>query len=233
MKVYCDEVGSGSIFGPVLVAVVADNNIKPVQELKDSKAYTQKKREELYKKLAPNLIYSYGASNVKEIEELNIHHAKFQAFRRAVLKLSKRINISEVIVDGNFTIPDVDIPQQAIIKADEKFWHCSAASILAKVVRDNIIIKMENIFPNYSLSSNKGYYTIDHLFGVIKNGLTALHRKNFKYTQYCAYEREEFLKSKMNLDEFYQFVKNHKKDNGVSRYYEFVKNYHKWGEKRW
>lgn len=237
MKVYVDEVGCAAIAGPLVVCAVADNGCRPMEELKDSKAYTQKRREVLCDLLSPELPHAFGAANIKMIERMNIHYAKFESMRQAVLKLvSRGIKVDEVIVDGNFTIPNLNLPQQAVIKADEKLWCCSAASILAKVTRDRMMTKLGETFVDFDWRGNKGYYSPKHMMGIVKHGFTPLHRTGFKYARYCGYERSEFLKSEASLEGFFDFVSNYKKANGVSRYSEWVKLdrvLSKCGERKW
>lgn len=217
--VFCDEVASGAIAGPVITCAVLNPAKKPIKKLKDSKQYSQAKREELFEILSPNLTYAFGAADVETIEKLNIHHAKYLAFKRAVDKLlSRGLKIDGVIVDGSFRISDLTVPQKAIVKADEKFWACSAASILAKVKRDRTMAKLGEIFEDYNWASNKGYYCPAHLFGIIRSGLTSLHRANFKYTKYSAWEREIYLNSDIDVNEYIEMVKTYKKINNISRY---------------
>lgn len=241
MKVYVDEVGTGAIFGFLLVAAVIDTGHRPIEKLKDSKAYSQNKREFLYKKLAPELTYAFGAANVQTIKKMNVHYAKYQSMKNAIESLIRRGNcITEVIVDGSFKIPNLNIFQTPIIKADEKFWACSAASILAKVTRDNIITKISRLpkYKHYGLASNKGYYSQAHLNGIIKYGLTDLHRENHKYVKYSSFEHQEFVKSEVGVDKYIEWVQSHKKITGESRYNEWLKTTYKenkktWGEQEW
>lgn len=235
MIVYVDEVGTGSIAGALLVCAVADTGNRPIDKLKDSKQYSRPQRDKLFNILSKNLIYSFGAANPSLIEKLNIHYAKYFGMKRAIESLSKKVNITKVIVDGKFKIPDLDFPQEPIIKADEKFYYCSAASILAKVKRDNMMSELNKVFPGYSFDSNVGYYSPAHRDGVIKNGLTSLHRKNFKYTKYCEWEYQERLKSNMSFEEYIEFVGQYKKKTGMSRYGLWLQNEKKkkWGEQEW
>lgn len=235
MIVYCDEVGMSSIAGPLMVCAVADNGVRPIAELKDSKAYSQKRREKLYEILASSLTYACGAANVLTIEKMNIYYARFEAMRRAILLLERKgIKIDEVVVDGNAIIPNLHIRQRAIIRADEKLWCCSAASILAKVKRDRSMTALGKIFDGYGWDQNKGYMSPTHLCGVIRNGLTTLHRRGFKYTQYCEYERNQFLKSGITAEEFVEFINTPTEKTGTrySQWLESLKT-KKYGETEW
>jgi hypothetical protein len=127
------------------------------------------------------------------------------------------------------------VPQQAIVKADETVWCCSAASILAKVKRDRSITALGEIFEGYDWAKNKAYMSPNHLYGVIRNGLTPLHRRGFKNTEYCEWERNQFLKSGMAVEEFIEFVKTFKKQSGKTRYSQWIEDMKnkKYGEIEW
>lgn len=212
MIVYVDEVGCASIFGPVLTCAVAiPESFQRLSGIKDSKQLTKKKRNELYEQLI-SVLHAFGSSSPKEIEIFNIHFAKYKAMKRAVEKLARTIKIDKVIVDGKFIIPDLDFPQEAVIKADDKFYECSVASILAKVKRDRAMTRLGEIekYSYYGLESNAGYYSPAHRLGIIKYGPTELHRKNFKYFQYCLdchLQYQEFLKQGKTLEEYLQYEK--------------------------
>lgn len=223
MKVYVDECGTGAISGCAMTCAVAipEDQEPPVKGINDSKQLTKQKREELFPILSKTLIHAYGASNIKKIKTLNLHYAKFLAMKEAIEKLLARgIKVEKVIVDGKFLIPNLNLPQEAVIKADEKYWEVGSASILAKVKRDELMAKLTKFsqFSNYKWESNAGYYTPDHRDGIIKYGASCLHRENHKYFQYSMFERGEFLKSKMSADEYIKWVRNFKKENGKSRY---------------
>lgn len=237
MKVYIDEVGTGAVFGPLLVAAVADNGTYPIERLKDSKAYSESKREKLFNILSPKLIHAFGAANVNRIKTMNIHYAKFRAMFEAVQKLIKMgIEVDEVIVDGNFEIPDLRIKQSAVVKADEKFWPCAAASILAKVVRDRTISRMSKIsgYECYDLPSNKGYYSPSHLKGIIANGLSPLHRRQHQYCKYALFEHQEFLKSGKTAEEYFEWMRLEGKPEKGSRYSAWKNGeYNSWKSLNW
>ena len=180
MKKYlvgADEVGRGCLFGPVVAAAVILENYKNF-DLKDSKKLSEKKRVILFndiKKNATNI--SIGEASVNEIDLLNIKEASLLAMKRAILGLKFK-NI-EVIVDG-IDIPKINYPCKAIIKADDKIPEVMAASIVAKVHRDNLMIALSKKYHDFSLEKNKGYPTKEHLNILKSLGPTEYHRKSFK-----------------------------------------------------
>ena len=172
-----DEVGRGCLAGPVVsAAVILYKNIK-IKDLKDSKKLNFNQRIKIAKDIKNNSFYSFGIATVKEIEKLNILNASLLSMKRAILNLSKKPNL--VLIDGNFS-PELPFECKTIIKGDEKIKCISAASILAKVHRDKIMIKMSKKFKHYYWSKNFGYGTKQHLLGLRKYGITTIHRKNFK-----------------------------------------------------
>ena len=172
-----DEVGRGSLVGPVYAAaVILDKSINK-KLLIDSKKLKKSEREILSKYIKKNSIWAIGKASVKEIEKLNILKASLLSMKRAIFKLSKKPDL--VLVDGIFA-PQVQNKCKTIIKGDEKIKCISAASILAKVYRDKIMIKMSKKFKNYHWDKNFGYGTKQHIIGLKKYGLTTIHRKNFK-----------------------------------------------------
>ena len=172
-----DEVGRGCLAGPVVsAAVILKKGIK-LKILKDSKKLSFSKRLEVSKYIKNNSYFSIGVASVKEIEKLNILQASLLSMQRAILTLCKKPDL--VLVDGIFA-PNVTNNCKTIIKGDEKIKCISAASILAKVYRDKLMIKMSKKFKNYYWSKNFGYGTREHLMGLKKYGLTTMHRKKFK-----------------------------------------------------
>jgi ribonuclease HII len=228
--VYVDEVGYSSIFGPVLAAAVAiDQNFKKIDGVNDSKKLTKKKREKLYPILQNKLIYDFGSASPKKVERLNIFYARYEAMRIAVFRLFKRgVKIDKVIVDGKYIIPNlVDIKQEAVIKADEIYWQVGAASILAKVKRDNLISRLSSIkvYSYYDLQNNAGYYTPKHRMGIILHGPTDLHRKNFAYFKYCLFchnKFKDFINQGNTAIDYFQYEKEEIKKHGS--FYKFWKN---------
>lgn len=172
-----DEVGRGCLAGPVVSAAVILKKGVQIKNLKDSKKLTFEQRIKISKDIKNNSFFSIGVASVKEIEKLNILQASLLSMKRAILSLSKKPDL--VLVDGNFA-PQIVNQCRTVIKGDEKIKCISAASILAKVYRDKIMIKMSKKYKNYSWNKNFGYGTKQHIMGLKKYGLTSMHRKNFK-----------------------------------------------------
>jgi len=222
--VYVDEVGYGSIAGPVLACAVISRADAPlIKGVKDSKKLSKKKREELYKYLSVVLPHAFGTASPKKIEEMNIFWARFLAMKRAVDKLKENHRIDKIIVDGNYEIPNVDIQQEAVIKADETIWQVGAASILAKVMRDSVMAMLATVekFSYYDWEQNAGYYSPKHRLGVIEHGPTTLHRENFGYFQYCLFchnQYQEFLKDGKTLEDYLEYENKEKMAHKKTHY---------------
>ena len=172
-----DEVGRGSLFGPVYAAAVILNKKIDKKLLKDSKKLTKVKRESLSKYIKENSIWAIGKASVNEIEKMNILHASLLAMKRAVKKLKKKPNV--VLIDGN-KLPEIkNYNLKSIIKGDQKIPSISAASIIAKVSRDKLITNLGKKFKGYFLDQNSGYGTKAHLKAIKNFGITEHHRKTF------------------------------------------------------
>ena len=171
-----DEVGRGCLAGPVISAAVILKKNFQIKNLKDSKKLTFEQRIEISKDIKNNSFFSIGVASVKEIEKLNILQASLLSMKRSILSLPKKPDL--VLVDGIFA-PKILIKCKTVIKGDEKIKCISAASILAKVYRDKVMIRMSKKFKNYSWNKNFGYGTKQHILGLKKYGLTTMHRKNF------------------------------------------------------
>ena len=172
-----DEVGRGSLIGPVYAAAVILNNSINKKIFKDSKSLTKHKREILFTYIKKNSIWAIGQASVKEIEKINILHASLLAMKRAVVKLKKKPEL--VLIDGN-KLPDLkNYNLKYIIKGDQKIPSISAASIIAKVSRDKVITKLSKKFKNYGWDTNFGYGTKELLKALKKFGITKHHRKTF------------------------------------------------------
>ena len=170
-----DEVGRGSLIGPVYAAAVILNKSINKKFLKDSKSLSKKKREELYSYIKKNSIWAIGQSSVKEIEKLNILNASLLAMKRAILKLTKKPSL--ILIDGN-KLPDLkNYKLEYVIRGDQKIPSISAASIIAKVSRDRFITTLSKQFNNYGWDTNSGYGTKEHLRAIKKFGITEYHRK--------------------------------------------------------
>jgi len=181
-EVGIDEVGRGAIFGPVFSAVVVltEKNKFLLKQLgvTDSKKLTPKKR----KFLAPKILllssdYGIGQSSVREIDNLGIRVATELSMIRALKKLKEKP--SELIVDGPLLLRPWSGTQKNIVSGDSKFISIASASIVAKVFRDNLMVKLEKKYSGYLIFKNKGYGTSEHLSLIKKNGVTNLHRKSF------------------------------------------------------
>ena len=172
-----DEVGRGSLIGPVYAAAVILNESIHKQLLKDSKSLSKKKREKIYSYIKKNSVWAIGQASVKEIEKINILHASLLAMKRAILKLEKKPSL--VLIDGN-KLPDLKhYNLEYVIKGDQKIPCISAASIIAKISRDRFITALSKKFKNYGWNTNSGYGTKEHLKAIKKFGITKYHRKTF------------------------------------------------------
>ena len=172
-----DEVGRGSLIGPVYAAAVILNKSINKRLLKDSKSLKKSKREVLSKYIKKNSIWAIGKASVKEIEKNNILHASLLAMKRAIKKLKKKPAL--VLVDGNKVPTIKNYNLKSIIKGDQKIPSISAASIIAKVTRDKIITKLGKKFKGYYWDQNFGYGTKQHLKAIKDLGITSQHRKTF------------------------------------------------------
>ena len=173
-----DEVGRGCLAGPVVSAAVILNNKISIKGIRDSKKIPFKERILLSNYIKKNSIFSIGVASIKEIDEINILNASLLSMKRALDKL--KIKPSMAYIDGPFTPENLEMESKAFIKGDEKFTCISAASIVAKVSRDLLMIKLSKKHPNYFWHKNFGYGTKDHMAGLRKYGVTEHHRKKFK-----------------------------------------------------
>ena len=172
-----DEVGRGSLVGPVYAAAVILKSKINTKLLKDSKLLSKKDREKLNIYIKKNSYWSIGKASVKEIEKLNILNASLLAMKRAIKKLKKKPPL--VLIDGN-KLPEINnYKLKSIIKGDQKIPSISAASIIAKVTRDNMITNLGKKFKVYNWNQNYGYGTKQHLKAIKDLGITAHHRKTF------------------------------------------------------
>ena len=172
-----DEVGRGSLVGPVYAAAVILNKKIDKKKLKDSKKLSKNNREILEKYIKKNSYWAIGSASLIEIEKLNILNASLLAMKRAIKKLKKKP--SQVLIDGN-KLPKINYYNlKSIIKGDQKIPDISAASIIAKVSRDRLVSKMSKKFKKYLWNKNSGYGTKDHIKAIKKFGITKHHRKTF------------------------------------------------------
>ncbi len=172
-----DEAGRGPLAGPVVAAAVIFEKETFIEGINDSKKLTSKQREVLSKIIKEQaLSYAFGIVNHKTIDKINILQATLKAMRSAFNKLDKNADL--VIIDGNKSFVS-SVPTKTIIKGDGKSFSIAAASILAKVKRDEIMRKASLKYPQYSWQTNKGYGTRQHIEAIKKYGYTELHRKSF------------------------------------------------------
>lgn len=173
-----DEVGRGPLAGPVVAAAVIMPYEFELDGLNDSKKLTAKKRQKLTLLIKEQaLAWQIEIIDVDFINKYNILKATFAAMQKCLLNL--KIKPDCILVDGNQTIPDINIPQFAIIKGDSKCKSISCASIIAKVYRDEIMLELDKLYPQYNFSKNMGYGSKAHLEALKKFGATPIHRKHF------------------------------------------------------
>lgn len=176
-----DEVGRGPLVGDVVTAAVILDPARPIAGLTDSKKLSAKKRESLAAQIKEQaLAWAFGRATPDEIDQLNILHATMLAMHRAVVNLSVQPDF--VYVDGN-RLPEWPYPSEAVVKGDALHAEISAASILAKVERDNDMLALDNEFPQYGFAGHKGYPTKAHFAALAEHGVLACHRKSFKPVQ--------------------------------------------------
>ena len=173
-----DEVGRGSLIGPVYAAAVILKEKIDKKKLKDSKKLSKGNREILEKYIKKNSIWAIGSASKIEIEKYNILNASLLAMERAIKKLKKKPKL--VLIDGNKVPKIKNYKLKNVIKGDEKIPEISAASIIAKVSRDRLVSKMSKKFIKYSWDKNAGYGTKNHLKAIKKFGITKHHRKTFQ-----------------------------------------------------
>lgn len=172
-----DEAGRGPLAGPVIAAAVILDVNRPIKGLKDSKQLSEKRREELFAEITECCVaYAVGRAEVAEIDAINILQATMQAMRRAVLSLSLQPDL--VLVDGN-RLPDLPYAAEAIVQGDQLIDAISAASIIAKVVRDREMIALDALYPEYGFAKHKGYSTALHILALEQYGATVVHRQSF------------------------------------------------------
>lgn len=173
-----DEVGRGCLAGPVTAAAVVLDPARPITGLRDSKLLTADARARLYDLIVRRaLAWCVVDSPPSEIDAVNIHRASLGAMRRAVMGLSPSADY--VMVDG-FAIPELPLPQRAIIKGDRACACIAAASIVAKVTRDRFMVALDCQDDRYGHARHKGYATAEHLAAIRLHGLSTAHRRSFR-----------------------------------------------------
>ena len=172
-----DEAGRGPLCGPVVAAAVILPKDEYIEGVNDSKKLTEKKREKLYDDIMKKAVaVSIGISDVDVIEKVNILNATKLAMKQAIEKLS--IKPEYVLIDGNQMI-DINIKAETVVSGDAKSLSIAAASIIAKVTRDRMLIEFDKKYPEYGFAKHKGYGTKSHIEAIQKYGLTDIHRSSF------------------------------------------------------
>lgn len=180
-----DEVGRGPLAGPVVAACVVLPEDYDVPGLDDSKKLTEKRRNEMVKVIKEKAIaYGLGMADEKAIDRVNILQATKEAMRIAISQADKMLtkktggHLEHILFDA-IQIDDVDIPQTSIVKGDGRSVSIAAASILAKVTRDAMMVKYSEQYPGYGFEKNKGYGTKQHYEGIHAQGICPIHRRSF------------------------------------------------------
>lgn len=172
-----DEVGRGPLAGPVVAGAVILPKDCDILYINDSKKLTAVKREELYDEIMEKAVAAgIGMVSPQRIDEINILQATYEAMREAISKLEPA---PDILLNDAVTIPEVTIPQVPIIKGDAKSISIGAASIIAKVTRDRLMVEYDKILPEYGFASNKGYGSAEHIAALKKYGPSQIHRRSF------------------------------------------------------
>ena len=172
-----DEAGRGPWVGPVVAGAVILPKDCDILYINDSKKLSESKREELYEVIKEKAVaWAVGVVSEKRIDEINILQATYEAMREAISKLKVQ---PDLLLNDAVIIPKVDLPQVKIIKGDAKSASIGAASIMAKVTRDRMLIEYDKLYPEFKFAKNKGYGTKDHIEALQKYGPTPIHRRSF------------------------------------------------------
>ena len=172
-----DEAGRGPLAGPVVAGAVILPKDCQILYLNDSKQLTAKKREELYDIIMEQAVaVGLGYASYERIDEINILQATYEAMREAIRNLGVA---PDILLNDAVTIPEVSIPQVPIIKGDAKSISIGAASIIAKVTRDRLMVEYDKVMPEYGFASNKGYGSAEHIATIKKYGASPIHRMTF------------------------------------------------------
>ena len=173
-----DEAGRGPLAGPVVVGIAIMKPDSFIEGVNDSKKLSEKKREQLYEQIISEAIdWTVGIVDQKEIDEINILNATKKALHMAISNL--KVKPDRILVDALEHIDTYGIPYTSIIKGDAKIYSISVASIIAKVTRDRIMQKYDEIYPEYGFSGHKGYGTAKHIQAIKEYGPCSLHKKTF------------------------------------------------------
>lgn len=179
-----DEAGRGPLAGPVVAAAAVLTDAQKTEllnlGLRDSKKMTARQRETVFTRMNElSVVWCAQAATAETIDRINILRATLWAMRRAVERLPLRPD--SVIVDGRDEIPGLDIPQRAVIGGDDRYTEISAASVVAKVLRDRVMVVYDNLCPGYGFAKHKGYGTAAHREAIARLGPTDIHRRSFKW----------------------------------------------------
>ena len=173
-----DEAGRGPLAGPVCAAAVILDPSVELEGVNDSKKLSEKKREALFDVICQKAVaYSIAFATVEEIEEVNILNATYLAMNRALEGLSVKADFA--LIDGNRVPKDIKIDCQTVVKGDAKSLSIAAASILAKVTRDRLLLEYDEKYPQYNFAKHKGYGTAEHMEAIRKYGVSEVHRPSF------------------------------------------------------
>ncbi len=182
----CDEVGRGSLAGPVVAAAVVldPKQTYKLKEVRDSKQISAEKRFSLERVIKQySLGFGIGVVSHEVIDQINIHKATLLAMKQAVESLEAKLKVSMkqtfIYIDGKFIIPELSYEQQAVVGGDNKILSVAAASILAKTFRDRLMVKLHDKHPAYNFAQHKGYGTLQHRTAVKRFGVSAVHRLSF------------------------------------------------------
>ncbi len=180
-----DEVGRGPLAGPVVAAACIFDRDVDIVGIDDSKKLSEKKREQFFDEIKDKaLAYGIGEASCEVIDEINILEATKLAMKRAIDEADKMVESKgrdriQIVIFDAVKINDLKKEQMSVIKGDQTYFSVAAASILAKVTRDNLMKEYDKVYPEYGFASNKGYGTKAHYEGIKKAGITEIHRKSF------------------------------------------------------
>lgn len=180
-----DEVGRGPLAGPVVAAACIFDRDVDIVGIDDSKKISEKKREQLFDEIKDKaLAYGIGEASCEVIDEINILEATKLAMKKAIEEADKMLESKgrdriQIVIFDAVKINDLKKEQMSVIKGDQTYFSVAAASILAKVTRDNLMKEYDKVYPEYRFASNKGYGTKAHYEGIKKAGITEIHRKSF------------------------------------------------------
>lgn len=173
-----DEAGRGPLAGPVCAAAVVFPDNVEIEGINDSKKLSEKKREALYDVIKEKaLAFGIAFATVDEIEEVNILNATYLAMNRAIEQLGEKVDYA--LVDGNRVPKGIKVECETVVKGDAKSMSIAAASILAKVTRDRLLLEYDLKYPEYSFKKHKGYGTAEHIEAIRTHGISEVHRPSF------------------------------------------------------